>query len=79
MTTTPDPPPRGEFRLCHWLGLVGLTFLLGLWIVWLQVSITRLGYAVNQAQEQQEELRAQQGRLEVQVEQGIIDLLLQVR
>jgi hypothetical protein len=74
-----EPRAAGRFRLCHYLGLVLLTLVLGLWIVWLQVSITRLGYAVTEADRQQERLAAEVERLSAEVQQEIITALQENR
>jgi hypothetical protein len=46
-----------RFRLCHWIGLVAVVFLLALGVAWQQVSIHRLGYLVEETERRRDHMK----------------------
>lgn len=76
MKDAPEKKALGSFRLCHWVGLLSIAFVLGLVVVWEQISIQRLGYMVGEAELERSRLTGEAETLWVDVERRMSPLAL---
>ena len=67
----------GEFRLVHYCVLVALAILLGMTIVWQQISTVRLGYRIEETTRQCERLSSHRDALRSEIDARVNPLALE--